>query len=101
MLTALIGAESLIFAALSISVALSGDSELGADWTVPPTILAFAVVAVLAAIATGAGFAWADLFGACHWPTSLGGQIPALALAVAIAAPPVISLVVAINMARA
>lgn len=101
MLAALLGAEGLLFAALSISVALSATSKLGKAWTVRPTALGFISAGVLTAIAVGAVFAWINLFTGSCWPSDRDLQIAALAIVVAIVSPPVISLIIAINVKRA
>jgi hypothetical protein len=99
LLAALLGAESLLLAAVGISVSLAAGSKLGSKWVVKPAKFAFGNTAILALITVGAGFVWAKLFGGSAWPPGCEMRVGALALALAIIAPPIISLVLSINLA--
>jgi hypothetical protein len=99
MLAALLGAEALLLAAVGISISLAVASKIGSKWKVKPAAFAFGNTAILTLIAIGAGFVWAKLFVGSAWPDSCELRVGAISLAVAIAAPPVISLILSINLA--
>jgi hypothetical protein len=99
MLAALLGVEALLLAAVGISVSLAVSSKLGNKWIVKPAAFAFGNTAILTLITLGAGMVWAKLFAGAAWPDSCELRAGALALALAVVAPPVISLVLSINLA--
>jgi hypothetical protein len=99
MLAALLGVEALLLAAVGISVSLAVASKLGNKWKVKPAVFAFGNTAILTLITIGAGFLWARLFSGSAWPGDCDLRAGAIALAVAIVAPPVISLILSINLA--
>jgi hypothetical protein len=98
MLAALLGAEGLLLAAVAITVSLAASSRIGNRWVVKPWLLAAANTVILGAISVGAGFVWAHLFGGSAWPDGTDLRIGALTLALVILAPPLISLVLSINL---
>jgi hypothetical protein len=100
MLSALLTTEGLLFAALSISVSLSGSSTFGPKTIIPPTALAFVAAGILSVVAIAAGFAWVDLFAGDKWPAGSDARVEALALLFAIVAQPVIALVIALGIWR-
>jgi hypothetical protein len=99
MLAALLGVEALLLAAVGISISLAVASKTGSNWKVKPAAFAFANTAILTLITIGAGFVWAKLFAGSAWPDSCELRAGAISLAVAIVAPPVISLILSINLA--
>lgn len=99
-LTTLLTAEGLVLVAIGISVSIAGGSAFGTKWLISPGWLAAISTGFLVAIAIGAGFAWVGAWTGCHWPADLTGQVAGLALAVGVVAPPVLSLIVTINVWR-
>jgi hypothetical protein len=99
MLAALLGVEALLLAAVGISVSLAVASKLGSKWKVKPATFAFGNTVILTLITIGAGFLWARLFAGSAWPDGCELRVGAIALALAVVAPPVISLVLSINLA--
>ena len=69
MLTSLLTVEGLLFAALSVSVSLSGSSTFGPKTIVPPAVLAFVAAGVLVLVAAAAVFAWTDVLAGERWPS--------------------------------
>jgi hypothetical protein len=98
MLVALLGVQSLLLAAVGISVSLAASSGLGNKWKVSPATFAFLNTGVLALLTVGSGVLWAHLFAGSAWPPGSELRVGALALALAILAPPLVSLVLAINL---
>lgn len=98
MLAALLGVESLLLAAVGISISLAASSKLGSNWKVSPAALAFTNTAILTLITIGASFVWIQLFGGSAWPKDCELRAGAVALALAVLAPPAISLILAINL---
>jgi hypothetical protein len=98
MLAALLGVEGLLLAAVAISVSLAASSKLGNSWKVSPANFAIANTVLLALITIGAGFVWVQLFSGPAWPADCELRVGAITLALAILAPPVLSLVLAINL---
>ena len=100
MLTALLGVEALLLAAVAISVSLAVSSGIGSDWTVKPGAFAIGTTVILVFITAGAGFVWAKLFIGSAWPDCVELRAGAIALALAVVAPPIISLVLSVNLVR-
>jgi hypothetical protein len=100
LMTALLTAEGLIFAAMSFSVGLTATDAFGSKTAVSPGALAYVATFVLAVIAVGAVLAWTDVLAGDQWPSGANGQIEALVLLFAILAQPILALVVAIGIAR-
>lgn len=100
LLSALLTTEGLLFAALSISVSLSGSSTFGPKTIVRPVTLAFMAAGVLAVVATAAALTWTDLFVGDRWPGGWNSRLEALALIFAIVAQPLIALVLAVGIWR-
>jgi hypothetical protein len=93
-LTLLLTTESLLFAALSISVTLSSPTLGGRGITRRDVFrLAAAVVTVLGFIAIAAGFAWWQIFGD-NWPTGWLSRIEGIGIAVGIVAELGIAIVI-------
>lgn len=87
-----------MFAALSISVTLTAGSTFGRRAPISPRWLAVGAVLVLVVVAAGATLSWSQLFWGPHWPDSLRDQLEALALLVAICAPPLLALLIAVGV---
>ena len=100
LLSALLTTEGLLFAALSISVSLSGASTFGPKAVVRPVILAFIAAGVLATVAVAGVLAWTDLFLGDHWPASANVRLEVIALLFAIVAQPLIALILAVGIWR-
>jgi hypothetical protein len=100
LLSTLLTTEGLLFAALSVSISLSGASLFGSRTVVPPAALACTAAAVLVAVATAAVLAWTDLFLGAHWPGGWNARLEAAALLFAIVGQPVIALFLAVGVWR-
>lgn len=97
-LAALLTIEGLLFAALSISVSLTAGSTFGRRTPISPRWLAVSAVLVLVVVAAGATLSWSQLFCGANWPHSLWGQLEALALLVAICAPPLLAVLITVGV---
>lgn len=86
----LLTVESLLFAGVAAATSLSSGTALAVSPQSAARRLALSVTVVLTTVAVGAGFAWSRLFVGA-WPSRLDEQIPAICLAVGIAAQPVIA----------
>jgi len=87
-LTALLTTESLLFAALSVSVALSGETKSGRMLVTDPFKFGCAVAAVITAVAIGAVFAWWGAF-AGGWPDNVTRGVGTSVLLVPIVLEPI------------
>jgi hypothetical protein len=101
-LSVLLTTEGLLFASLSISVAVAGRKVLGREQPAGPKWLAGAATIALWIVAIAASTAWADLFTGCsRWPDAPTGKFQAVALLLAIVAQPLIAAGVAWGVFRA
>ena len=98
-LSASLSAEGLLFASLSIALAVASSTGLAARYRSEARTVAVFGAFVLTIIATGAASAWYQVF-AKDWPTVLEEQLPAIGLAAAIVAEPLIAGYVAILLTR-
>ncbi len=97
---ALVTAEGLLFAALAVSASIAGsEGTFGPKTLGKPWMLAAVATVLLLVVAVGAVLAWADLFTGSNWSTSSDRIGEAIALLVAIAAQPVVALIIAIGIA--
>lgn len=87
-LTALLTTESLLFAALSVSVALSGETKSGRMLVSDPFKFGCAVALVITAVAIGAVFAWWGAF-AGGWPDNVTRGVGTSVLLVPIVLEPI------------
>jgi hypothetical protein len=87
-LTALLTTESLLFAALAVSVALSGETKSGRMLVTHPFTFGSAVAAVITVVAIGAVFAWWGAFAA-GWPDNVTRGVGTSVLLVPIVLEPV------------
>jgi len=97
-LIVLITVETLLLAALNIGVVMAAPIETG--WGISRgavAVAAFVAVVVLAAVAAGAGLAWAQLF-LSPWPKGLMTQLEALGILIGLAVQPFFALAVAIGV---
>jgi hypothetical protein len=100
LLSLLLTTESLLFAALTVSLSLAATSTFGSRTVVSPVALGFVAAAVLAVIGIAAVLAWTDLFALGSWPAGWNVRVEATALLVAILAQPVIAFVIAVGVWR-
>jgi hypothetical protein len=95
LLTLLMTAEGLLFAALAIGVSLQA---LGEGNYLPKFIkkgqLSGWIFVVITGVAIGAASAWYDVFGDTFKHSDAGALMQSLALAAAIAAQPILGLVI-------
>ena len=96
-LAALLTAESLLFAATTVGVALSAGGALGVRRVIPPRFMATASTTLLSFIAFGAITAWWDIYME-SWPDTFTGSAQAVCIAIAIAAQPLFAAAVALNL---
>jgi hypothetical protein len=96
-LAALLTAESLLFAATTVGVALSAGGALGVRRVIPPQLMAIASTTILFLIAFGALTAWWDIYME-SWPDTFGGSAQAVCIAVAVAAQPLFAAAIALNL---
>jgi hypothetical protein len=87
-LTALLTTESLLFAALAVSVALSGETKSGRMLVSSPFKFGSAVATVITVVAIGAVFAWWGAFAA-GWPDNVTRGVGTSVLLVPIVLEPV------------
>jgi hypothetical protein len=93
----LLAAESLLFAATTVAIALSAGSTLGVRRVIPPFRLAVASTTILLVVAFGAATAWWDVY--VHaWPNSFTGSAQAVCILVGILAQPLFAAAVALNV---
>jgi hypothetical protein len=93
----LLTTESLLFAALSVSVALAADTEWGRRLPTSPFVFACSVVALLTLVACGAGAAWSSDY-VSPGPDGLAQWAQAVALAAGIVGQPIFALWVALGL---
>jgi hypothetical protein len=98
--SALLTMEGLLFAGLTVSVTLSAAAPFGRQIAIRPAVLAFGAALLVGVVALAAVLAWTDLFLGANWPHGLNGRIEAVALLLAIVAPPIIALALAIGILR-
>jgi len=91
--TALLTAESLFFAVLSVVVSLSRPGRDVPDLPVRAINLGYAAVGFLAIVALGALAAWWGIF-AHDWPCSLRGNAIAAAIALAVVGQPIFAAII-------
>lgn len=96
-LTALLTTESLLFAALSVSVALSGETKSGRMLVSDPFKFGAAVALVISVVAIGAAFAWWGAF-AGGWPDGLSAGVASAVLLVPILLEPLFAWWVAASL---
>ena len=84
----LVTVESLLFAALAVSVALAAPFVRG-PW------LAWTITVVLAVISLGALMCWLELYAGSSWPCGFRAALTAIAILVGIAAQPLIAALIA------
>ncbi len=97
---ALVTAEGLLFAALSISATLAGSSEFGARVVGPPWLLSVLAALLLGAVAVAAVFSWSETFAGRAWSHSVDRDIEAFGLLCAIVSQPLIAILIAAGLAR-
>lgn len=97
-LIALITAEGLLFAALSVSASIAGSSEFGPKTLGPDWLLSALAAVLLILIAFATVLAWADVFAGSSWSTSSDRVIEALGLLLAIVSQPVIATMIALGI---
>jgi hypothetical protein len=98
-LTALMTAESLLFAVFAVTLSIgAGPTAKQADMRFVRR-LAVAAAAVLTLLGIGGLISWCDLFVA-EWPGRLAEWAPLVALAVGIVAQPVFAWAIAYYMTR-
>jgi hypothetical protein len=97
-LIALLTAEGLIFAALSIASAIAGAAALRAPTWGPGWLLSVIASVVLVLVAAAAIFAWADLFTGSGWSKSIDRHVEAIGLLLAIVAQPIIAVYISIGL---
>jgi hypothetical protein len=100
LLSLLLTTEGLLFAALTVGVSLSARAKFAPPTVVPAPVLAFIAAGVIATVGAAAVLAWTDLFLGGHWPLGWNGRLEAIALLVAIAAQPLIALLIAVGIWR-
>jgi hypothetical protein len=91
----LVTVESLLFAALAVSVTLAGPSEMGGPPFVRGSKLAWSITAVLAIVSLGALMCWLELYAGSGWPCGFRAAISALAILVGIGAQPLLAALIA------
>ncbi len=97
MMTILLTAEGLLFAALGATVSLSSESRAGRQLLTSPLTFAVVLAAITTAVAVGAAASWVELF----WCGSLSEVRPALqawALAAGIVGPAIFCWWIAISL---
>lgn len=95
-LTALLTTESLLFAALAATVALSGETDFGTPLLTPPLAFALVVAGVISFASVGALAAWIDVIG---WtPDGLTGFLAGYALLAVIVLEPLAAFWVALAL---
>jgi hypothetical protein len=87
--------ESLLFAALAVSVTLAGRAETGGEPFVRGPRLAWSITAVIGVVSLGAFTSWLELFAGSGWPCGFRGAITALAILVGIGAQPLLAALIA------
>jgi hypothetical protein len=96
-LAALLTAESLLFAATTVGVALSSGGAFGVNRAVPPFAMAVASTALLSLVAFGAATAWWDIY-VDSWPGTFTGSAQAVCILTAIVAQPLFAGAIALNL---
>lgn len=91
----LVTVESLLFAALAVSVTLAGPSELGGPPFVRGPKFAWSITGVLATVSIGALMSWLELYAGSHWPCEFRATVTALAILIGIAAQPLLAALIA------
>lgn len=92
-LTLLLTVETLLLAALAVSVALAAPSEHGGPPAVRGPRLARSITAVIVLVAVGATSAWLDLYtGSGHSPDGVRAWTIAIGLAAGVVASPILSI---------
>jgi hypothetical protein len=96
-LAALLTAESLLFAATTVGVALSSGGAFGVNRMIPPRAMAFASTTLLTFVAFGAATAWWDIYSD-SWPDTFTGLAQAACILIAIVAQPLFAAAIALNL---
>jgi hypothetical protein len=96
-LTILLTTETLLFAALALAADLSSPAGGVRSWIIPPRILAFVAIIAHLVVATGAGFAWAQIY-IPNFPTHLPDQVIAASLIAAIGIQPFLTLFLGVGL---
>jgi hypothetical protein len=96
-LPVLLTTESLLFAALGVSVALTTPVEGGRPAFIASGLLAALIAAIIWVVAFGAGAAWLSVYTS-PGPCGFSESIQALCLAIGIVAQPVLASVIAWNV---
>jgi hypothetical protein len=97
-LSTLLTTESLLFAAFSLAVSLSGPTNRVRAWLVPGSVLAGAAVAALAGVGAGGIIAWHDLFVEGGFSRDATERVIAIAILGAIVIQPLLALLLALGL---
>jgi hypothetical protein len=91
----LVTVESLLFAALAVSVTLAGPSELGGPPFVRGSKLAWSITGVLTIVSIGALMCWLELYAGSRWPCGFRAALTALAILIGVVAQPLLAALIA------
>jgi hypothetical protein len=98
-LSTLLTVESLLFAALSVAVGLSGPTAAVRNLQISPRALGMIVAAALGFVALGGFLCWTGIF-LDSWPCDIRGALVALIIAGAIIGQPIVAWVIARGLGR-
>jgi hypothetical protein len=94
---ALLTTQSLLFAAVSAVVALSGPTPLGRRLAAHPVVLGAGLALMLTVVALGTGSAWWEIYGP-NFPSAWPGRFEAIGLFVGFAVQPVVAFLIAVSL---
>jgi len=100
LLTALLTTESLVFAAISVSVSVGGKEAFGLRPFPPAAVLVVLAALTISFVGFGAALSWVDLFAGHRWPSGTDAQVGVIALLLAILVQPVFAIAVAVGFFR-
>ena len=89
-LSTLLVVESLLFAGIAMATSLVSAQALAVSPQAAARALVLGLCGVLTLVAVGAGFAWGRIF-LTIWPQRIDEQVPAICVAVGIAAQPIVA----------